>query len=725
MENHQNQNKNLNQDHQEQQHHAWDTWEELLLACAVNRHGFKDWDTVAMEVQSRTNRPTLLATAHHCEQKFHDLSRRFTDDAPPPQQNGDASDHVPWLDKLRKQRVAELRRDVQRSDVSILSLQLQVKKLEEEKAKENGREEDKKPDLVVTAEEERPRPEKDKTGGEMEEAKPANSEPDIRRLEESTTNTDKLLPTTGDESDRDNQSVNESNSTGSRFDAAKTSEVDVKLEPVPVPVPVHSGLKEPDQTIRKKKSVEEESNNGSYDNDNEAKVLTCESVPPSEERKVEGDSSELHDSVTHSEEGGTRESSEVQSSSSLTKTRKLRRKREASGREVLPENEDVVATVKSEPLIHVLEMIKIHENFSLFERRLEKNQDLDRYRDIVRQHLDLETIHSRLLKGHYSSCANTFFRDLLLLFTNATVFFNHDSTESRAAQQLLRLVIAEMRSCGQAQSDPVTQKNDSLPPNPPLSKPDSVLPKHKTSAPIIVCRKRSSISGKPSTSTFSQKGDQSINNDKKERSSSDAKPTLKQNYSETDEDEPPKAKEKPVTGARSRRSSKSHNSNTGDKKLLSNSTHKTGSSANKPVETPKLDKNKSEGMSDKKKNAAADFLKRIKRNASAEVMRSGSGGGGGSSGSSKGGGGGASMKDQKKIVSSGKGEKGKERSSRYDDGGGSGSGDKRNKNLDHSSQSRRSVGRPPKKAETSVIKRGRESSASGGKDKRPKKRSKK
>lgn len=247
---------------------------------------------------------------------------------------------------------------------------MQVKKLEEEKAKENDGEEDKEPDLAVTGEEERS--EKEKNGGEMEEAKPANSEPDIRRLDESTTNTDKVLPTTGDESDRDNQSVNESNSTGSRFDAAKTGEVDVKIEPGPVPV--HSGLKEPDQTARKKKSVEEESNNGSYDN--EAKVLTCESVPPSEERKVEGDSSELHDSVTHSEEGGTRESSEVQSSSSLAKSRKSRRKKEVSGGEVLPENEDVVAMVKSEPLVDVLEMIKRHEKFSLFERRLEKNQVL-------------------------------------------------------------------------------------------------------------------------------------------------------------------------------------------------------------------------------------------------------------------------------------------------------------------------------------------------------------
>lgn len=716
MENHQNQNKNPNQDLQ-----GWGTWEELLLASAVDRHGFKDWDTIAVEVQSRTNRTSLLATAHHCEQKFHDLNRRFKDDVPPPQQNGDVaaataedSDHVPWLDKLRKQRVAELRRDVQRSDVSILSLQLQVKKLEDEKAKENEEKVETEPDLAVSGEGRLP--ENEKTGGDIDEPVP-----DIRRLDESTTNTDKLLPAAGEESDRDNQSVNESNSTGSRFDALKTGEVDVKLGSGPGhgsgSVQVKSGLNEPDQTGRKRKSVEEESNNGSYDN-NEAKAVTCESVPPSEERKVEDDS------VTRSEGGGTRESSEVQSSSSLSKTRRTqRRRKEVSGEDAKMENEDV-AVVKSEPLFGVLEMIKRHEKFSLFERRLEKNQDLDRYKNTVKRHVDLETIQLRVQEGHYSSGTNTFFLDLVTLFSNATVFFSRGSPELRAAQQLRRLILDEMKTFGQAQSNTITQKSDSLPPNTPLSRPDS-LSKHKP--PILVCRKRSSIPVKPSTTTFSHKGDHKpIINDKKERPSSDVKPTLKPSYSETDEEEPPKAKEKPVTGARSRRSNKNLSSNASNKKPPSNSTPRTGSSANKPAETPKL-KNKAEGVSDKKKNnGAAGFLNRIKKNESVEVLRSGSGGGGGSSGSSKGGGGGGTnTKEQKKVVNNGKGEKGKERASRYNDGGGSGSGDKRNKNIE--SNSKRNVGRPPKKAAETVAstKRGRESSASGGKDKRPKKRSKK
>lgn len=242
-----------------------------------------------------------------------------------------------------------------------------MKRLEEEREKENDEKEDEKPDLAVSGKPQRP--ENDKTDGEREVAEPANSEPEIRRLDESTTNTDKLLPTTGDESDRENQSVNESNSTGSRFEGGKTGEVDVKIGAGPAPV--HAGPKEPDPGGRKGKPAGEESNNGSYDT--VARVPTCESLPPSEERKVEEDSSELRDSVAHSGEGegGTRESSEVQSSASLTKRRKTRRRKEVSGGGAEAPENDEVAMMKSEPLVGVLELIKGHEHSSLFERRLE------------------------------------------------------------------------------------------------------------------------------------------------------------------------------------------------------------------------------------------------------------------------------------------------------------------------------------------------------------------
>lgn len=92
---------------------AWGTLEELLLACAVNRHGTKSWDSIAMEVQNRTSLfPSL--TSQHCIDKFNDLKRRFK-----PLSDASAS-LVPIIDELRKTRVEELRREVQRRDVSIL-----------------------------------------------------------------------------------------------------------------------------------------------------------------------------------------------------------------------------------------------------------------------------------------------------------------------------------------------------------------------------------------------------------------------------------------------------------------------------------------------------------------------------------------------------------------------------------------------------------------------------
>ena len=55
---------------------TWGTLEELLLACAVKRHGFKDWNSVSMELQNRSSLPPLLTTARNCELKFQDKKRK-------------------------------------------------------------------------------------------------------------------------------------------------------------------------------------------------------------------------------------------------------------------------------------------------------------------------------------------------------------------------------------------------------------------------------------------------------------------------------------------------------------------------------------------------------------------------------------------------------------------------------------------------------------------------
>jgi len=92
----------------------WGTLEELLLACAVNRHGTDRWDSIAMEVSNRTSTLSSL-TSQNCIDKFDDLKRRFG--FPTELQNDTASLLV---DELRKLRVDELRREVHQRDVSIV-----------------------------------------------------------------------------------------------------------------------------------------------------------------------------------------------------------------------------------------------------------------------------------------------------------------------------------------------------------------------------------------------------------------------------------------------------------------------------------------------------------------------------------------------------------------------------------------------------------------------------
>lgn len=101
---------------------TWTTWEELLLTCAVKRHGLKDWDSVAMELQNRSSTPLVL-TAQICRNKYSDLKRRFIDE------NGSApaaGDSIPWLEELRKLRVAELKQEVHRHDLSIQYISLNI-----------------------------------------------------------------------------------------------------------------------------------------------------------------------------------------------------------------------------------------------------------------------------------------------------------------------------------------------------------------------------------------------------------------------------------------------------------------------------------------------------------------------------------------------------------------------------------------------------------------------
>ena len=115
---------------------SWGTWEELLLAFAVKRHGFKDWDSVATELSLHSFKPSSSSPPLlplHCMNKFRDLKRRFSlltnhqndvaaslTQSENEENENDVVFYDAWLDELRKRRVAELKRDLQRYDLNIV-----------------------------------------------------------------------------------------------------------------------------------------------------------------------------------------------------------------------------------------------------------------------------------------------------------------------------------------------------------------------------------------------------------------------------------------------------------------------------------------------------------------------------------------------------------------------------------------------------------------------------
>lgn len=696
---------------------TWTTWEELLLACAVKRHGLKDWDSVTMEIQTRTSSSNLF-TPQICRNKYHELRRRFRDhhDEPPAADNCDDEDSIPWIEELRKLRVAELTQEVQRYDLSIQSLQLKVKRLEGEREhslKDNEEKDDEKPDLEMDSKTNRSENNKIDADGEPATVSPAN--------------------TAGkeDSGEHSNRSFNESNSSENRekTGGGRVSESE----------PVQTGCDvKPDPGS---KTVREDSCNDSSD-------TVAKNLATKASHKEKKDSDEVGDSEATESKDGTKDSSDVQSSASLTK-KKRRKPGEVSrgggsgggggsGKEepvVLSPATTTATTikrevvVKSEPLVAVMDIIRSHKHGSLFERRLE-SQKTEKYNKIVRQHVDLRIVQTRIDDGSYSSCINKFYLDLLLIFNNAIVYFPKSSAESMAAHELRILVLKEMRKkpIDRKKSDS-SLKSEPAPlcPKPELERSDSLLAKQKSAAPIVVCRKRSSISsGKPSSS--SKAGE-------KEALAKPLvipKPPVKTSSNEEEGSMKIKMKEKPVTGVRSMRRSgnisrSNSTTNVGpSKNQMTSSSSNLGNSTSKGSDghghghghaaPAKVEKRKAEVTPVVKKRGAADFLKRIKKNSPgkgtvAETLKN--------AGSAEdGGSGGGSRKDQvKKKV-----EERKDGMTARQKSGSSGGGGKQVK--EDISPSKRGVGRPPKKGKEVVPgKRGRETVEPEAASKRPTKRS--
>ncbi|CAA0842806.1 DNA-binding bromodomain-containing protein [Striga hermonthica] len=503
---------------------SWGTWEELVLAFAVNRHGTASWDSIASELQKRTSEPNLSFTPNNCRSKYLDLKRRFV---VAPNRDSDGlggadESAAPLLEELRKLRVAELRREVERYDLNIESLELKVKRMEEE----------------------RERSLRGKSAADPE----SKSEDKRKEVEP------ELAGGGGEGIDKDRLSVNESNSTDPAAEKSKTGEKESE--------PLGTGADE----IRRDQEDQEPAELTPEPDRKSGRADSCNGSSNSIEKS---DRRAKEEPATDSAESGgggeaAKESSDVQSTASRS------RKEEGGGDTVQRgstgsdgrEHEDHILSAQSQPLVDFLQTVLAHKLGSIFQRRL-RSQETSKYQKLILQHMDLETMETKLRRGRYSGSRAEFFRDILLLVNNAIVFFPKNSLESNAALEIRALIAKEI---SRKTPKPESGKQISLQtlskkvePNDPSnsSKLQTRLP-----SSLKMCRQRSSVA------------------DEKDSKKVTRKWTMDNRFSSA------------TTPANTRRNSKNNNS--------SDNTNQSNS-------------NSSNAKSDSKKRGAANFLNRMNK----------------------------------------------------------------------------------------------------------------
>lgn len=533
----------------------WGTLEELLLACAVIRHGTTCWDSIANELQKRINH-SFVFSPHNCRQKYVDLKRRFSADggAAEERENDDGEELLRMVDELRKLRVDQLKREVQRHDLSIVSLQLKVKRLEEER--ENTLQKIKEPE-----------------GGSDLRVEPDGN---TARTGVKAGEPERYSPEKFDSAE--NRSFNESNE------------------------PSHNN-----KADNKNSSPEKEKESKSKQRKPEVKVGPDPVEPVKESGSVASRHAELGESVSESKRDSGKQSSDVQSSSSLSKLKKKRRRFKGGGssgdeleaEKFSPANKRI--SVKSQPLIRCLEILRSHKHGSIFQRRL-PSQETEKYRNMIRQHMDLDMVQSRLDKGLYNDCHPKFYRDLLLIFTNAVLFYCKSSAEHIAARELRKLVTDEITQ--------MTQKSDNIRSDMGINHPEPALKKPRSSTTnMVVCRRRSSSCMQALSESMNNKDGDKVENEGKEEEPKVDRGNLNRRKKKREEEN--ENEKLGVIERSSLRSGGLRLSNNNNRKIISKEVVKK---REKVVTNQKPEISSRKGASVSKKQGVANFLKRIKQN---------------------------------------------------------------------------------------------------------------
>ncbi|KAI4299318.1 hypothetical protein L6164_032787 [Bauhinia variegata] len=131
----------------------------------------------------------------------------------------------------------------------------------------------------------------------------------------------------------------------------------------------------------------------------------------------------------------------------------------------------------TEEFMEILNSIMESKGASAFRRRLD-SQKRGRYKKMIRQHMDFDTLRSRISNQTIKS-VKELFRDLLLLANNALIFYSKTTREYKSALLLREAVTKKLRENSKGSSTKlVSQANNpiKLPVNCPPVKPRSVRP---------------------------------------------------------------------------------------------------------------------------------------------------------------------------------------------------------------------------------------------------------
>lgn len=251
-------------------------------------------------------------------------------------------------------------------------------------------------------------------------------------------------------------------------------------------------------------------------------------------------------------------------------------------------------------------------------------QEKLKYKNLIRQHINLKILQTRLEEGYYSDGIDKFFRDLLLLVNNAIVFFSKKSPESVAAIELRQLISKEMAKTKRNNpTDSSAEKQLST--TPPVTLPskrapepsDSLLLEPKIAGPMIVCRKRSSIAAKASASASG--ADKKKEQQKATLAEEKQVLDLKQPDKSSDEHRITKKRTRDAFPSVAKKNGKSVRADASPNKTsetVSNQTQGKGGSPAEHSETRSDKKKKNPMEADAKKQGATNLLNRMKRGSS-------------------------------------------------------------------------------------------------------------